>query len=370
MRGEAVISSNRRSALSCSMRRCLGWPVLWVLEAVCSLSLLPVATVAEPVQRSAGIQLGVDGSRFTVDGRPAFLLGASYYGALGAEKDRWQSDLEQLRRLRYNWVRVWAVWPAFDDDVSAVDSRGQPRERYLHRLQELVGLCDQLGLVVDVTLSRKHPLESRACFESAEALRRAAITLVRELRPHRNWYLDLANERNIRDARFVGMAELAAMVREIRRHDPNRLLTASHAGELSRDDLRAYLEEAKIDFLSVHLPRQSGQPRQGAEQTRQYRRWLEEMKRPVPLHHQEPFRRDYGRWQPQVEDFLEDLRGALSAGAAGWCFHNGDNRHDRERRPRRCFDLRHKGLLEQLDPVEKDLLRRLPEEAFGPMPPP
>lgn len=54
---------------------------------------------------------------------------------------------------------------------------------------------------------------------------------------------------------------------------------------------------------------------------------MKELGRTVPVHYQEPFRRGYTDWQPTVEDFLTDLRGAREAGAAGWRLHNGDQ-HD------------------------------------------
>jgi len=74
--------------------------------------------------------------------------------------------------------------------------------------------------------------------------------------------------------------------------------------------------------------------------------------RQVPVHYQEPFRRGFSsRWQPSAEDFAADLRQALSGGAAGWCFHNGDQRDRPDGRPRRCFDLRQRRLLEQLADV-------------------
>ena len=72
----------------------------------------------------------------------------------------------------------------------------------------------------------------------------------------------------------------------------------------------------------------------------------------MPVHYQEPFRRGYGERSPAAEDFLTDLRGACAGGAAGWCFHNGDQRDGPERRPRRSFDLRAQRLFDQLDAEE------------------
>jgi hypothetical protein len=80
--------------------------------------------------------------------------------------------------------------------------------------------------------------------------------------------------------------------------------------------------------------------------------------RVVPVHHQEPFRRGYGNWEPSAEDFLTDLRGAVAGGAAGWCFHNGSQRKAPGQKPRRSFDLRERRLFEQLDPVERELVAK------------
>lgn len=47
---------------------------------------------------SNATELGLSGSSFTLDGHPTFLLGASYYGALGASDDFIVRDLDDLRR--------------------------------------------------------------------------------------------------------------------------------------------------------------------------------------------------------------------------------------------------------------------------------
>ncbi len=101
-----------------------------------------------------GVELGIAGPTFTLDGRPAFLLGVSYYGALGAPEDFIRRDLEDLQRHGFHWLRVWATWAAFGNDVSAVDAEGRAREPYLAKLVWLVAECNRRGLVVDVTLSR------------------------------------------------------------------------------------------------------------------------------------------------------------------------------------------------------------------------
>src|SRR5262245_47193598 len=92
---------------------------------------------------------------------------------------------------------------------------------------------------------------------------------------------------------------------------------------------------------------------------------MKELGREVPLHYQEPFRRDFGKWQPRAEDYVTDLKGALAGGAAGWCWHNGDNRAAKGGQPRRSFDLRKKRLFAQLDEEEGKALPLLSRAVAG-----
>jgi hypothetical protein len=297
-------------------------------------------------------RLGTDGTRFTVNDKPAFLFGVSYYGALGVSGETVRSDLADLKQRGFNWVRVWATWAAFGEDVSAVDQAGEPREPFFKRLERLVAACDEQGVVVDVTLSRGNGSTGPARLQTPEAHRRAVETLVTALKAHRNWYLDLANERNIRDKRFTSYAELKELRELVRKLDPHRLVTASHAGDISRADLGEYLLGVRVDFLSPHRPRTPDSPKQTETRSNEYLARMKELGREVPLHYQEPFRRDFGGWQPLAGAYVTDLKGALAGGAAGWCWHNGDNRAAKDGRPRRSFDLREKHLFEQLDEEE------------------
>ena len=302
--------------------------------------------VATPVQAGSTI-LGVDGARFTVNNRPAFLLGISYYGALGAPEDFIRQDLVELRTRGFNWLRVWATWAVYKTNVSAVTAAGLPREPYLSKLKWLVAECDELGMVVDVTLTRGEQLRGISAHLAA------LDTLVTALKAHGNWYLDLGNERDVEDARHVSLVELKQLRERIRMLDPRQLITASFGGhDLSLEDVRGALDVAGIDFLCPHRPRQRESPGQTESETRKVVRFMKEVGRIVPVHYQEPFRRGYTSWEPVAADYLTDLRGALSGGAAGWCFHNGGQRTTPDEQPRRCFDLRAKRLMDQLDDEE------------------
>jgi hypothetical protein len=77
--------------------------------------------------------------------------------------------------------------------------------------------------------------------------------IVQALKPHRNWYLDLANERDVRDARYVSPVELKELRELVRRLDPPRLVTASFGGhDLSDQDVRESLLTIGLDFLAPH----------------------------------------------------------------------------------------------------------------------
>jgi hypothetical protein len=319
-------------------------------------------------EATAGTVLGVRDTRFTLDGQPTFLLGLSYYGALGAPEEFVRRDLDDLKRHGFNWLRVWATWGAFDRDVSAVDAEGRPREPLLSRLKWLVAECDRRGLVVDVTLTRGDRANGGA-IPNYDAHRRAIETLVNALKAHRNWYFDLANERDVRDARHVPAGELKALREQVRRLDPQRLVTASFGGQdLDEGDLREAMLTIGLDFVAPHRPRDAGSAGQTEVRTRECLATMRAIGRSAPVHYQEPFRRGYCRWQPRASDFLTDLRGAGAGGAAGWCFHNGSSRGEPEERPRRSFDLHARRLFDQLDEEERKVVARAAAETHRAQP--
>ncbi len=319
-----------------------------------------VLALAALVQPGPATELGIAGTRFTLEGKPAFLFGISYYGALGAVPEAMQRDLDDMKGLGINWIRVWATWSAFGNNVSAIDADGAPRQPYLGALKKLIAECDRRKMVVDVTLSRGNGVTGAPRLQSLPAHCRAVETLVRALAEYRNWYLDLGNERNIRDARHVPFVELRQLRDAAKRLDPKRLVTASHAGELTREDVRQYVQTVGVDFLAPHGARHPGVPQRVEAEVRRYLAWLQDLGQPVPVHYQEPFRRGFTRgWEPSAEDFQTAALGARRGGAAGWCFHNGDQRDAPEGRPRRSFDLRDGRLFDQLDAVEKAALEAI-----------
>ncbi|MBI4556091.1 MAG: hypothetical protein HY706_00780 [Candidatus Hydrogenedentes bacterium] len=308
-----------------------------------------------------GPVLNVNGTRFELDGKPVFLLGCSYYGALGIENDAaLVEDLDDLAARGVNWIRIWATWNAFDHDISAVAPTGRVREPYMERLKTICRAAGKRRMVVDVTVSRGEAPTAPSDLPTHVAVIEA---LARELRPFRNVYFDVGNERNIGDHRHVPMAEVAELIRRVKAIDTERLCTASHGGDISSEDVRRYLIEAKVDFLTPHRGRSAESPGETAETTRNYLRTMQELRLSAPIHYQEPFRRGYGDWEPTAGDFRSDLEAARAAGAAGWCFHNGSTRPAAEERPRRSFDMRpvEGRLFSQLDAEEREFMAYLPK---------
>ncbi|MGQ9730755.1 MAG: hypothetical protein ACUVX8_05710 [Candidatus Zipacnadales bacterium] len=310
---------------------------------------------------AADTVLGIEGTRFTVNGKPTFLYGISYYGALGASDGTIQVDLETMQRYKFNWFRVWATWSAFGNDVSVVDYDGIPRPQYMARLKALVAECDRRGMIVDITLSRGNGVTGRERLQQPEAHAQAVRAIVEEMKTQRNWYLDLSNEHNIQDKRHTTFEELLLLRTLVRELDPGRLVTASHAGDISEEELRRYVKEIGVDFIAPHRPRNAASPQQTAGKTKEYLSQMQALGRVVPVHYQEPFRRDFGNWQPKAEDFVADLRGAIAGGAAGWCLHNGDRRAAAQGEPRRSFDMRGGPLFPRLDEEEHKALALLAE---------
>lgn len=301
-------------------------------------------------------ELGIQESLFTIDGEPTFLLGISYYGALGASKDSIQKDLDDVQEYRFNWIRVWATWGAFDNDVTVVNDRGLAREPFISKLQWLIEECDRRGIIVDVTISRGNHVVGPPRLQTLDVHRRAVETIVTKLKPYRNWYFDLSNERNILDDRFTSIEELRELQETVHRLDPQRLVSASRSGNITRKELRDEILKAKLDFITPHRSREKNTHQETEPKTREWIAWMEQIGHSVPIHFQEPFRSGYGKAAHGPEDFLIDLEGAFRGGAAGWCFHNGDSRGKPERKPRRSFDMREQRLFEQLDSEDRKVL--------------
>ncbi len=78
-----------------------------MLRATMLLSCMVVASA------SCAGELGIDGTRFTLDSQRVFLLGVSYYGGCARSPELMARDFADLRERGVNWVRVWATWDMY-----------------------------------------------------------------------------------------------------------------------------------------------------------------------------------------------------------------------------------------------------------------
>jgi len=290
------------------------------------------------------------GRQFTINDHSTFLLGISYYGATSIEQPEvWGTELRQLHELGFNWVRIWVNWAHGDKDLSAVDRDGNLTELYWPRLKDIVAYSNRIGIVVDVTFSR-HLLAGH------QAHLKAVVEVARQLQPYRNLYIDVGNERDVKDSRFVSLDEVVELIAAIKEVDPERICTASDGGDIPTESVASHIA-AGLNLLCPHRRRDSNSPAETRHDARRLLKASEETDRIVPIHYQEPFRRNYScNWEPTASDFLIDLDGTVRSDAAGWCFHNGSSRHSEDKRPYRSFDMSQQSLLEQLDREENDVV--------------
>ena len=263
----------------------------------------------------------------------------------------------------------WQYPDGNGENMSAMTQAGTVREPYMTRLKAMIGECDKRGIAVDCTLNReaKSPTVPSNITQHLACVR----TLATELRGFRNVYIDVANERDIRDIRFVSLAECGQLIEAIKEMDARRFCTASGLPH-SQSDMNDFRKVGKLDFLTTHLPRRTGCPARTIETVSQYVAWMTALGFRIPVHLQEPFRLGFGTWQPTEDDFYRDASGGKVAEAAGWCLHNGNNgilrgQRSAPRRPYRSFLMSDAEgrLYAQYDPIEKTVSANLNDRIGG-----
>lgn len=313
------------------------------------------ATPGDDGDGPAEVAVGLTNRSFTYDGVETFVLAASYYGGCGAPEDRVRSDLERLAGLGFNNVRVWVTWSVPTADASVVRNDGSLEPGALARLRNLLEVARRLRMTVDLTFG--YGLEGLTD-GGFDAYRAAMVALAGEVRAYRNAWIDLGNERDVGDARYLSVEQVRDLAAAVREVDPDRLLTASGGGStgeqaaVSWDEL---YEVADLDFATPHFQRDDEWAAATESRVTAMRAGLlaEGWDRPIYL--QEEARRGYAGAEWPKEMFLTAVAGARRAGAAGWCFHTDAG-----------FDLATAGFFEQLDEVELDLIDELADAAAAP----
>jgi hypothetical protein len=314
-------------------------------------------TTQSSTQTNTVLGVSSDGRFFTINGVPTFLHGVSYYGSQYiTTADYRTQDLDDMAADGFNWLRTWGLWawPWWTaENVSVLEKDGSVREPYMSRMKTLIAECNARGIVVDVTILRDTANDWHG--PSTQSLHLNAVrTLATELLPYRNVYFDVGNERDSSGC-FVSFAEMGQLIDAVHAIDPGRLCTASGEVNTTDNTLADYINTGHVDFLGIHLCRQSTCPASFAATIQGF---VNDMAtqglRRVPLHWQEPFRRNISNnaWLPAAEDFYRGETGVKLAEGAGWCFHNG-GRYD-DTRPWKSYNMSDPEgrLYDQLDSVE------------------
>lgn len=336
--------------------------VAHVASAMLSLNIAS-AMAGQP----AGSALGISGNRFTLCGEPTFLLGVSYFDAVG-----WRaSDLDALQARRFNLIRIFLDWSIIDFNVvrlSPLAARGfvTPDGSLTNSesLLKLVRACAARGIVVDVTIltalyNAAHPLSKTLDMPSRERAVRSAAGLLKD---EPNVLFDVCNEHDVAwngKTTTLTHEEVAVLIRAARDEHPAAIVTVS-SGEKHLADARNIREEldAGVMLVTPHFHRTPDWFDRTGERVRAVRAAIRAAGRDVPIYLQEEQRRGWEKNNSSAAQMLHSAREAVAAGAAGWVFHTYAG-----------FDLRSKSFLENLDEVEREVFASLGTEVFGPIVP-
>jgi hypothetical protein len=277
------------------------------------------------------IALTVKKNKFCINGRPKFLLFASYFDASDAVFLR--KDLDLLHRKGFNGIRIFPNWwnePAHSGHT-LFDSLGHIRPHRMKKLLAVINAADTRHLAVDITFC--HETISGL---SIEDYKKGIIQVVKALKNYTNILYDLQNERNGHET-FFSEKDIISLREKLKAIQPGILLSASEAYEATPEEDIAFVDHTRLNVVNYH------EPRGGAwwdSTSSRVRRLLSAGK---PVYLGEP-----GRWRPgsslTAEDLITAARAAKKAGAAAWTFHSEAG-----------FDLDHSSYVSRLDPKVEGL---------------
>jgi len=331
------------------------------------LSVLAAQTKPAPAPRAQPPVLGVEGTRFTVDGTPRFLLVVSYFDALRASDDTLEADFAWLRRHGIDGVRIFPNWwrcaavrqcggHAGDDTLMAAPD-GALRPAVLARLKAVLAAAGRHGLIVDLSFARETVRDAQERELSASAYADGLVAAVRALGPARHVMIDLQNEvyqnRLFAERAAEDAPRVAALARRVD-GGARIVFVSTNAVEAERYTYCG-ADGCPLDVLAVHDAREPNWHDRTPAVVRELVA-LGARRGPRPVYLQEPYAWQDERSPDRVERFLDAASRASRAGAAAWTFHT-----------RSAFILREgRSLASQVDAEERKVLEGLRQRVDAP----
>jgi hypothetical protein len=258
-------------------------------------------------------KLGIQGDRFTVDGTPKFLTFVTYFGGMGAPNV--VADLHLMKTLGFDGFRIW---PLLDTGPQILNGDGSLRPGEMAHFLSILDQAKQERLIVDVTFTHEHiagltPANTRV----------GLANVASAMRSYENVLIDIQNERNVQDRRFLSEPDVLSIYQAIKAVDPARIVGCSEArGDAPGPATGAsFVARLGLDVTMFHETRSSDWYTFGVQQY--VISALRTNGRPAYM--QEPMTtRDSFFVYPshdRAEYFLQAIANAKLAGAAGWTFH-------------------------------------------------
>src|SRR5262245_32683408 len=194
-------------------------------------------------------RLGVDGQRFTVDGQPKFLTFVTYFGGMGAPNVI--ADLRLMKSLGFDGFRIW---PNLDTGPQIMNGDGSLRSAEFGHFLDILNQAKQERLIVDVTFTYEH-----ISGMNPGTARVGISNVVSAIRSYENVLIDIQNERNVPDRRFMSEPDIRSIYLAIKAIDPNRVVGCSEArGDDAGPPLNVgFMNRVGLDVDLFHETRQS-----------------------------------------------------------------------------------------------------------------
>lgn len=225
--------------------------MLRICRRPCGLLLLLLFPLLTAAQRH---EIGITGTRFTLNGQPFPFTGVSFFNAIynptfnasPAQRKQW---MRKFQRYGINVLRIWGQW---DNRYKFVDSSptttlyfpdGRLRPEHVQTLKAIAADADELGMVIELALFSQESYYSDIRLDSVQSTR-AVTALTQELRPYRNVVFQIWNELSER---------VIPHLKTIKALDPKRLVTNSPGISSILGDRQ---QNEALDFLTPHTSRQ------------------------------------------------------------------------------------------------------------------